>query len=195
MLLLTLLFLGAVGLRRTCDLRGYTGDGLGVLTGRKRAYGYAHVERFLSQLAHAGGAETFTHAFGKWTARVFQSRANEETATDGSPCFYVDGLSLPVYTEKLIPRGLIGRTGKILGCRALVLLHDEQGHPLQVSTNRGDQHLTIGLPQILPRLEESTGTSVPRCVVVDREGMAAPFLRDLQAEATYGDHPVANGPI
>lgn len=59
MLLLTLLFLGAVGLRRTYDLRGYSGDALGVLTGRKRAYGYAHVERFLSQLAHAGGAETW----------------------------------------------------------------------------------------------------------------------------------------
>jgi len=86
-----------------------------------------------------------------------------------------------VYTQPLIPRGLIGRTGKILGCRALVLLHDELGHPLQVSTNRGDQHLTSGLLQILPHLEESTGTTVSRRVVVDREGMAAPFLRDLQA--------------
>jgi hypothetical protein len=182
MLVLTLLFLGAVGLRRSWDLRGYTGDGLGLLTGRKRAYGYAHVERFLSQLAHAGGSETFTEALGKWTAHLWQSRAKDEPATDGSRCFYVDGHRKPVYTEKLIPRGLIGRTGKILGCRALVLLHDEQGHPLQVSTNRGDQHLTIGLPQILPRLEESTDTTVPRCVVVDREGMAAPFLRDLQAQ-------------
>ncbi len=182
MLLLTLLFLGAVGLRRTCDLRGYSGDALGVLTGRKRAYGYAHVERFLSQLAHAGGAETFTHALGKWTARVFQSKANEVPATDSSPCFYVDGHRKPVYTEKLIPRGLIGRTGKILGCRTLVLLHDEQGHPLQASTHRGDQHLTMGLAQLLPPASESTGTPSPGRVVVDREGMAAPFLRDLQSE-------------
>jgi hypothetical protein len=54
MLLLTLLFLGAGGLCRTWDLRGYTGDALGLLTGRKRAYGYAHVERFLSQFSIAG---------------------------------------------------------------------------------------------------------------------------------------------
>jgi len=182
MLLLTLLFLGAVGLRRTWDLRGYSGDALGVLTGRRRAYGYAHVERFLSQLAHAGGAETFTQAFEKWAACLWQSSANEEPATDRSPCFYVDGHRKAVYTEQFIPRGLIGRTGKILGCRALVLLHDEQGHPLQVSTNRGDQHLTIGLPQILPRLEASTATTISRRVVVDREGMAAPLLRDLQAQ-------------
>jgi hypothetical protein len=182
MLLLTLLFLGTVGLRRTCDLRGYSGDALGVLTGRKRAYGYAHVERFLSQLAHAGGAETFTHALGKWTAHLWQPSAKEETATEDSPCFYVDGHRKPVYTKKLIPRGLIGRTGKILGCRALVLLHDEGGHPLQASTNRGDQHLTLGLAQILPPASESTGGPSQGRVVVDREGMAAPFLRDLQVQ-------------
>jgi hypothetical protein len=182
MLLLTLLFLGAVGLRRTWDLRGYSGDALGVLTGRKRAYGYAHVERFLSQLAHAGGAETFTNALGKWTAHLWQSRAIDEPATDSSPCFSVDGHRKAVYTEKLIPRGLIGRTGKILGCRALVLLHDEWGHPLQASTNRGDLHLTRGIPQLLPGDEESMGTPLQRRVVVDREGMAAPFLTDLQAQ-------------
>lgn len=192
MLLLTLLFLGAVGLRRTWDLRGYSGDGLGLLTGRKRAYGYAHVERFLSQLTHAGGALAFTDALGHWTAHLWQSSAKEETTTEAAPCFYVDGHRKPVYTEQLIPRGLISRTGKILGCRALLLLHDERGHPLQVSTNRGDQHLTIGLPQILARLEESTGTAVPSRVVVDRAGMAAPFLRDLQVEAIYRDYAVAN---
>ena len=36
-LMLTLLFLGAVGLHRTWDLRGYTADGLALLTGRTRA--------------------------------------------------------------------------------------------------------------------------------------------------------------
>jgi len=46
-LLLTLLFLGAVGLQRTWDLRGYTADGLALLTGRMRAYGYRYTEVFL----------------------------------------------------------------------------------------------------------------------------------------------------
>jgi hypothetical protein len=39
-LLLTLLFLGAVGLHHPWDLRSYTGNGLARLSGRKRAYGY-----------------------------------------------------------------------------------------------------------------------------------------------------------
>lgn len=52
-LLLTLLFLGTTGLHRTWDLRGYTADGLALLTGRRRAYGYRYTEAFLSQVAKA----------------------------------------------------------------------------------------------------------------------------------------------
>ena len=178
MLVLTLLFLAAVGLRRTWDLRGYTGEALGMLTGRQRAYGYAHVERFLTQVAAAGGAEVLTNALGKWTAQLWH--CVDEGCTEISPRFYVDGHRKPVYTDKLIPRGLIGRSGKILGCRALTLLHDEQGHPLLATTDRGDQHLTVGLPRILTRYEASGGRIARARIIVDREGMAAPFLRDLQ---------------
>jgi hypothetical protein len=96
-------------------------------------------------------------------------------------CVYIDGHRKPVYADKLIPRGLIGCSGKILGCRALVLLHDDQGHPRLAMTHRGDQHLTMGLPQILARSQEIAGEAAPMRVVVDREGMAAPFLRDLKA--------------
>jgi hypothetical protein len=48
MLLLTLLFLPAVGLHRFWDLRSYTGRKLALLTGRSRPYSYRHTERFLA---------------------------------------------------------------------------------------------------------------------------------------------------
>jgi hypothetical protein len=173
-LLQTLWLLGAIGLERTSDLRSYTGDALGLLVGRERAYGYFHTERFLTQLARNGAAEHLTDALGKWTTHLWQ-----ETA-----CFDVDGHRKPVYTAHLIPRGLIGRSGKILGCHALVLLHDELGHPRLATTTRGDEHVTIGLPQILQRYEQVTEPMMQKRVIVDREGMAAPFLRDLQAGGT-----------
>src|SRR5438128_11505413 len=50
-LLLTVLFLTAVGLRRTWDLRSYAGSALALLTGRRWAYGYRHVERFVAAIA------------------------------------------------------------------------------------------------------------------------------------------------
>jgi hypothetical protein len=179
-LLLTLLFLQAVGLRRTWDLRSYTGQALALLTGRHRAYGYRHTERFLAELASIGADGPLTETLACWTASLWepglQGRENQ------MPIFYVDGHRKPVYADSLIPRGLIGRTGKVLGCRALVVLHDQEGHPLLVTTHRGDQHLTIGLPAILTHYEQVAGLENIRHIVVDREGMSAEFLAQLSRE-------------
>jgi hypothetical protein len=177
-LMLTLLFLPLSGLHRTYDLRSYTGNTLAVVTARHRAYGYWHTERFLSQLAKAKGSEALTTALGSWTAHLWEEGLQEASEVT-VPCFYIDGHGKPVYTDCLIPRGLIGCTGKILGGRALALLHDEQGHPRLATTSRGDQHLTAGLPQVLARYAQAGGKTAHARLIVDREGMAAPFLRDL----------------
>jgi hypothetical protein len=178
-----LLFLGVVGLHRTWDLRGYTADGLALLTGRTRAYGYRYTEAFLSQIAHADGAEYFTNTLACWTSHLWHP--SEDTGKDERPSTltsYIDGHRKPVYSEALIPRGLIGRLGVVLGCRALLLLHDEHGHPLFVTTHRGDQHLTVGVPAFLERYEQQTGNCQVTRMIVDREGMATEFLAKLHTE-------------
>ncbi len=175
--LLTLLFLEAVGLQRTWDLRSYTGQALALLTGRSLAYGYRHTERFLAELAQAGVDETLTETLANWTASLWKRLAD-----DLIPIFYIDGHRKAVYANHLIPRGLVGRLGKILGCRALVVLHDQEGHPLLVTTYRGDQHLTIGLPAIITRYEQAANLESIERVVVDREGMAAEFLAALAGQ-------------
>lgn len=113
-LLLTLLFLGAVGVPRTWDLRGYTGDGLALLTGRMRAYGYRYTEAFLSQVAHAGGAQSLTQALARWTTHVWHA-SDETTQMSRTLTCYIDGHRKPVYTDALIPRGLVGRLSTIRG--------------------------------------------------------------------------------
>jgi len=186
--LLTLLFLGVVGLRRTCDLRGYTGEALARLSGRQQAYGLWHTERFLSQVARARGDETLTEALAAWTARLWR----EEAKAPGQPppAFSLDGHKKPVYSDHLIPRGLIRRTGKILGCRALLLLHDAAGHPLFATTHRGDLHLTKGTPTFLECYEQAIESSSLTRLIIDREGMAAesPFNPGCPG-AHRRDHP------
>jgi hypothetical protein len=70
--ILTLLFLEAVGLQRTWDLRGYTGQALALLTTRPRAYGYRHSERFLAELASIGADAPLTEALARWTASLWE---------------------------------------------------------------------------------------------------------------------------
>lgn len=94
-LLLTLLFLNAVGLHRTRALRSYTGEALGLLTGRPRAYSYWHTERFLAQVARAGAAETLTDALGAWTTHLWA--APPTSAPQPSACLYIDSHRKPVH--------------------------------------------------------------------------------------------------
>jgi hypothetical protein len=179
-LLLTLLFLNVVGLHRPWDLRTYTGSELALLTGRPQPYSYRHVERFLKILATANADEAFTAALAGWTSTLWQVKARSQGAA--SPPVYVDGHRKAVYTDTLIPRGLIGNSGKILGCRALTLLHDDQGHPLLATTHRGDLHLTKGIPSVLTCYEHATESLHLTNLVVDREAMAADFLAQLNAQ-------------
>jgi len=156
---------------------------LAMLTGRARAYSQRSSERFLARLAHAGAAERLTEVIARWTWSLWQPEHPEALQPALPVVFYVDGLSLAVYSDVLVPRGPVGKLGgKILGCRELVVLHDAQGHPLRASTHRGDQHLTLGLPYMLHRYEQATGQAQMQRVVVDREGMAAEFLAQLQQE-------------
>ena len=178
--MLTLLFLEAVGLRRTWDLRGYSGQALALLTGRERAYGYRSTERFLAELASVEADAPLTEALARWTASLWEP--GPQGREKAVPVFYVDGHRKPVYADALLPRGLIGRTGKILGCRALVVLHDQEGHLLLTTTHRGDQHLTIGLPSILTHYERAANLESLKRIVVDREGMSAEFLAQLSSE-------------
>lgn len=106
--MLTLLFLEAVGLRRTWDLRGYSGQALALLTGRDRAYGYRSTERFLAELASVEADAPLTEAFARWTASLWEP--GPQVREKPVPVFYVDGHRKPVYADALLPRGLIGRT-------------------------------------------------------------------------------------
>ncbi|HEY1353084.1 MAG TPA: hypothetical protein VGF67_26005 [Ktedonobacteraceae bacterium] len=139
-----------------------------------------HTERFLSQLAKAKESEALTTAPGSWTTRLWQ----EGDESKAPPGFSIDGHRKPVSADGLIPCGLIGRSGNILGGRALALFHDSQEHPLLAPTARGDQQLTVGLPRVLARYEQAGGKTAPARIIVDREGMAASFLNEL-AEAGH----------
>jgi hypothetical protein len=181
-LVLTLLFLPVAGLARTWDLRIYTGTLLALVTGRGCAYSYAYVEQFLSRLAHAQADEGLTDAVAQWTWALWHEEQTQQEQEREEPraVFYVDGHRKAVYSDVLVPRGPVGKLGgKILGCRELVVLHDDEGHPLLVTTHRGDQHLTQGAPQLLRCYEQAIDLVHLDYLVVDREGMAAEFLFQL----------------
>ena len=176
-LLQTLLFMPVADVFRPYDLRSYSGDSLSLLSNRSRAFGYVNTERFLSQLARVDADEEATRVLSAWISGLWEH--------DEATVYYVDGHRKPVYSDVRLPRGLIGRTGQILGARALTLLHDDQGHPLLVMTARGDQHLTVGLPGIMQRYTPHLLEEIRPKIVVDRECMSASFLQAWHESFTF----------
>ena len=121
----------------------------------------------------------------RWTWALWHDQPSEAEPEQETPeaVFYVDGHRKAVYSDVLVPRGPVGKLGgKILGCRELVVLHDQEGHPLLATTHRGDQHLTIGAPLVVRRYEQATDTAHLEWIVVDREGLAAEFLFQLHSQ-------------
>lgn len=119
-LLLTLLFLNAAGLRRTWDLRGYAGDGLALLTGRGRAYGYRHAERFLAHLARAGTADPFTDALAAWTTTLWQPTSPADGAAP-PPTFCLGPAPSPRPRGRARGRAAPDQDGGAVGDYALIL--------------------------------------------------------------------------
>ena len=167
-----------VGLQRPWDLRTYTGTMLALLTGRSCAYGYGTIDRFLAQLAQTAAPNALTAMLAQWATRLWHP---DHLGYLLPGPLYLDGHKKPVYSDVLVPRGRIGRTGKILGCRSLTVLHDAAGHPLAVTTARGDAHLTTTIPPLLQQYEAATG-SFARLLIMDREGMSGDFLAALVAQ-------------
>jgi hypothetical protein len=151
-----------------------------LLRGRAHPYSSRHSDRFLRQLSPAQADQALTKALARWTTTLWQVKTRSQEAA--SPHFYVDGHRKAAYTDTLIRRGLMGTSGKILGCRALTLLHDDQGHPLLATTHRGDLHLTHGLPQGLTCDEQASEALHLASLVVEREAMAADFLAHLSTQ-------------
>src|SRR5947209_19973330 len=101
------------------------------------AYGYRYTEAFLSQLARADGAERFTDALASWNTHLWHSTEDTGGAEHPSAITgYIDGHSKPMYSQVLIPRGLISSLSIVLSCGEYMFSHDEHGHPLFATTTR-----------------------------------------------------------
>jgi hypothetical protein len=82
------------------------------LSGRARAYSQRYTERFLARLAHAGAAERLTEVIARWTWSLWQPEQPSPDQPNPPAVFYIDGLSLAVYSDVLVPRGKVGQAGR-----------------------------------------------------------------------------------
>src|SRR6266516_1021748 len=102
------------------------------------------------------------------------------------------GTASPSTATRSFPVDSLDGCRTVLGCRALVLLHDEDGHPLLATTHRGDQQLMVGLPSLIARYEQGEGPVQVKRIIVDREGMATESPFQLACAGASSGNDLAN---
>src|SRR5690242_1673599 len=93
-------------------------------------------------------------------AEISVPQRRQVMANNRFSCSRLDTLvqfGLSHYPVNRLWRAFRQRLGKVLGCCVLVVLHDQEGHPLLLTTQRGEQHVMMGLPTLIMRDAQAVG--------------------------------------
>jgi len=175
--LLTLLTMPVLGLFKPCDLNGYSGTALCLLTGRHRPYSADEMDHFILSCIRVGWTESLTADVAGWATQLWATDAPQ--ATEAPAYLYWDWHVKVVYSAYHLPRTEHGTSDRIVGARKQLMLHDTDGHLLFMRTYRGDTHLIDGMLDGTAYYEGLAESQRLTHQIFDREGLSVAHLKEL----------------
>lgn len=154
-------------------------------------YNYQHhtLDKFLRELKYLGIADRLLRdqvAF--WQAHW---RKLKESPS-GLPflCYYVDGNTKPLWSEKRVKQNKVTMLGRVMGCLEQVFVHDAFGHPVYVETYAGKAPVgeyILGLFEKIEDALEGPGPPlrVTRVIVMDAASNGVATLRAFAEQDRY----------
>ena len=105
-------------------------------------------------------------------------------------CYYVDGNTKPLWSEKRVKQNKVTMLGRVMGCLEQVFVHDAFGRPVYLETYAGrapvGEHI-LGLFEKIEGLLEGPGPSLPvtRVIVMDAASNGVATLRAFAEQDRY----------
>ena len=152
-------------------------------------YNYQHhtLDKFLRELKYLGISE--------WLLREqvsFWRQHWSEFDTLGLPflCYYVDGNTKPLWSQKRVKQNKVTMLGRVMGCLEQVFVHDAFGHPVYLETYAGKAPLgehILGLFEKIEAALEGPGPAlkVRRVIVMDAASNGVATLRAFAQQEKY----------
>src|SRR5437667_653328 len=152
-------------------------------------YNYQHhtLDKFLRELKYLGISE--------WLLREqvsFWRQHWSEFDTLGLPflCYYVDGNTKPLWSQKRVKQNKVTMLGRVMGCLEQVFVHDAFGHPVYLETYAGKAPLgehILGLFEKIEAALEGPGPPlrVRRVIVMDAASNGVATLRAFASQEKY----------
>jgi hypothetical protein len=153
-------------------------------------YNYQHhtLDKFLRELKYLGVAEELLRdQVGFWQEHW---RALGEKSELPFLCYYVDGNTKALWSQKRVKQNKVSMLGRVMGCLEQVFVHDAFGHPLYLETYAGKGPMgerILGLMEKIEAALEGPGPElrVVRVIVMDAASNGVRALRAFAAQDRY----------
>jgi hypothetical protein len=154
-------------------------------------YNYQHdtLDKFLRELKYLGISNRLLRdQVSFWQAHW---RKFEESPS-GLPflCYYVDGNTKPLWSEKRVKQNKVTMLGRVMGCLEQVFVHDAFGHPVYLETYAGKAPVGEHVLELFEKIEDALeGPGPPlrvaRVIVMDAASNGVATLRAFAEQDRY----------
>jgi len=154
-------------------------------------YNYQHhtLDKFLRELKYLGIADRLLRdQVSFW--REHWSQLKPQPSDLPFLCYYVDGNTKPLWSEKRVKQNKVTMLGRVMGCLEQVFVHDAFGHPVYLETYAGKapigEHI-LGLFEKIEDALEGPGPRLPvrRVIVMDAASNGVGTLRAFAEQERY----------
>jgi transposase len=154
-------------------------------------YNYQHdtLDKFLRELKYLGISDRLLRdQVSFW--REHWSRIKPSSSGLPFLCYYVDGNTKALWSEKRVKKNKVTMLGRVMGCLEQVFVHDAFGHPVYLETYAGKapvgEHI-LGLFEKIEAALEGPGPRLPvtRVIVMDAASNGVRTLRAFAEQERY----------
>src|SRR5437016_4904323 len=153
-------------------------------------FNYQHhtLDKFLRELKYLGLAEDLLRdQVGFWQEHW---RKLGESSELPFLCYYVDGNTKALWSQKRVKQNKVTMLGRVMGCLEQVFVHDAFGHPVYLETYAGKAPLGARILGLMEKIEEALeGPGPPlrvtRVIVMDAASNGVATLRAFAEQDRY----------
>jgi hypothetical protein len=154
-------------------------------------FNYKHhtLDKFLRELKYLGIADRLLRdQVSFW--REQWSRLKPQSSDLPFLCYYVDGNTKPLWSEKRVKQNKVTMLGRVMGCLEQVFVHDGFGRPVYMETYAGKAPLgehILGMFEKIEEALEGPGPRLPvkRVIVMDAASNGVGTLRAFAGQERY----------
>jgi hypothetical protein len=154
-------------------------------------YNYQHdtLDKFLRELKYLGLSDRLLRDQVSFWQEHWRKLEEDPS---GLPflCYYVDGNTKPLWSEKRVKQNKVTMLGRVMGCLEQVFVHDAFGHPVYLETYAGKAPVGEHILEMFEKIEDALeGPGPPlhvaRVIVMDAANNGVATLRAFAEQDRY----------